>query len=318
MDSNQIKTKFAQNYETANQTAKTFSDMLRERRGFVQQGEDASWKQTAESVTQGSNGVAINPVAAIDDFLKFNTANSNTTSQLTQEAGQYNQQATQALSALASLLNSEQDRALTKRGQDLQYGVGTAGDTASVDQYANDVVTGLRKLEDLPAAVRQAVSSKLSQIGYVPDPKAAEKRNAQSTLDELEKLYGRGDAANIGTGKDLSLADEGGPLAKLRAFFAQNVANNTTNVDRGKEAESYEAILANAVGQFSQAFGSGTPQEGEAQRLIKSAPKQTTSDDEAKRWFASMRELLATPEMKIKNGQESKTKTDDPLGLFGK
>ncbi len=156
----------------------------------------------------------------------------------------------------------------------------------------------------------------LDNFSDVPakDEFAGKKRIALEAVAQLEKRYGRGDAENIGTDKDLSLAGKGGrldrPLAGIKKAFAGG--------EFVEDQKIYDAALANLVGVFSQSFGSGTPQEGESQRLIKSAPGGTSSDKEAKAWFEDVRVFLGDKKKddkgEIKNSNIDRSKYGEEIG----
>lgn len=312
---------FSQAVGNAQESAKTFKDLLKERRMFVQSNEDKAFGDTRNSIQNGARGgVPINPVEALDSFLNFSTKNSNTTAQMAQEANSMNDQSMQALQALTSYLGGEKDRALREKELNLQYGLddgsgtdnGTGSGTTMIDQAVKDVVSGTRQLTDIPKGLQGKVSAKLTEMGYEPDPLAAQKRNAQSVIGNLEKIFGRGDAANVGTEKDLSLANGGNILEKLAAL-TRGTASPVFEPGLKQDQQAWESAINNVTGVVSQALGSGTPQEAEAKRLIENAPKFGSSDKEVKAWFENMRNLLATPEMKIEAKKKAALgKTEKP------
>lgn len=129
MDLEQLKQLYMNNAASAQGMQKSFSDMLKERRGFVQGQEDQNFGAIKNSIQNGSNGVPINPVDAIGDFLNFSTANSNKTNELVNQGAVYGRQNTDALNALTSLLGmasdnsyKSQDLALKEKELGLQYG----------------------------------------------------------------------------------------------------------------------------------------------------------------------------------------------------
>jgi hypothetical protein len=120
------------------------------------------------------------------------------------------------------------------------------------------------------------------------DPFAPQKKIAGEALGLLETRYGRGDAQNVGTGQDISLAGSGSILERILSVPAKWVSSK----EKRNDIKSYENLLETFLPTFTQAFGSGAPQEGEAKRLLKSAPNARSSDEEAKRWFSDVRSLL--------------------------
>lgn len=121
------------------------------------------------------------------------------------------------------------------------------------------------------------------------DPLAPQKQVASEALNLLESRYGRGDPSAVGTGRDISFSGGGNIL--------ERIIGSTGKLFRGKETRedvnAYKNVLETFLPVFTQAFGSGAPQEGEAKRLKNAAPGPKSSDKEAKRWFADVRSLLS-------------------------
>lgn len=183
------------------------------------------------------------------------------------------------------------------------------------------IMSGALTPGDIPAENRaNAVTAAMDQ-GYSPtelekDPLALQKKVAVQAIGKLEERYGRGDAANIGTEKDLSLAGKGERGERAKANRKQRriesaSRSGTTDEDKGflgfnksavnqmiqnpKDLQDYNIYkndLETIRGIFTQAFGSGTPQEGEAQALMNAAPGIGSSNEEAKAWFADIRSFL--------------------------
>jgi len=107
---------------------------------------------------------------------------------------------------------------------------------------------------------------------------------ALNTMSLMEEIYTRG-GESLGTGRDIaSRASIGlGQVGELIGVKSEKTA-------RSREFESMAQML---VGQLSQAFGSGTPQEGESKRLIASMPNRLTAPEEANSWFKNVRHLLS-------------------------
>ncbi len=103
---------FADRFQRASDKEKGFTDMLKERRGFVQGQENNLGDQVRSSIVSGSNGVPINPVEALGDFVGYHTDNANKTAQLTQEGFGFGNQAQSALEALAQMMSASAGRNL--------------------------------------------------------------------------------------------------------------------------------------------------------------------------------------------------------------
>lgn len=124
------------------------------------------------------------------------------------------------------------------------------------------------------------------------DPLAPQKKVALSAVDELERLFGRGDKENIGTKKDLSLAGVGTNIARFKGKAKQVAATTGIDPKLREDINIFKNLFESFPGIFTQAFGSGAPQEAEALRLIAKSPGPGSSDKEASAWFNSVRTLL--------------------------
>jgi len=124
------------------------------------------------------------------------------------------------------------------------------------------------------------------------DPLAPQKRVALEALDLLETRYGRGDTKNIGTKKDIALAGGGGNVERLGGLIQRGLVTAGSDPKLREDIQSYQQLLITFLPAFTQAFGSGAPQEGEAKRLIEAAPGAKSSDREAAAWFNDVRVLL--------------------------
>lgn len=125
---------------------------------------------------------------------------------------------------------------------------------------------------------------------------AAEKQRfaslSRNTLQRMREIYGMGSAQNVGTSRDLSEGE--GIIGKIYRVGEDVIANITGLSGKKREAQKQFIDLAQMlVGQLSQAFGSGTPQEGEAKRLIQSMPTRTSTNETALAWFQNVDRLLA-------------------------
>lgn len=130
------------------------------------------------------------------------------------------------------------------------------------------------------------------------DELSKKRQTALGAIDELERLYGRGDAENVGSKKDLSKGK--GFMGRIGRGL-RGLKENLLGVedDLLEDKRSYEAQANLVVGLLSQAMGSGTPQEAEAARiLMESMPKITSFDEESRDWFNNVRRLFANQDMK--------------------
>jgi len=124
-----------------------------------------------------------------------------------------------------------------------------------------------------------------------PDPLKPQKRVAEEALDILQSRFGRGAKENLGTKEDLSLAGEGGLLS--RTFGKAKVAmSGVVAGELQQDVNKYKNALNTFRGVFTQAFGSGTPQEAEAKALIEAAPGPGSTNAEATAWFDDVKTLL--------------------------
>ena len=114
---------------------------------------------------------------------------------------------------------------------------------------------------------------------------------AQGQLSEIKKLYGMGDAENVGTGKDLSEGRSfGAKIARGGEGLAEFFGGKATRKEQENAFKSQASLLLN---QITQATGSGVAQEAEAERLLDQMPSRNSTDFEATQWFNSVERLLA-------------------------
>jgi len=158
------------------------------------------------------------------------------------------------------------------------------------------------------------VDEQLKQLGYEVGASTGlneKEKKAVNALKNLKTLFGRGNAENVGTNKDLSQRMGRGLLGNIL-----NIGNEAATWVgfKGKTAEDiqkFKAALESAAPVFTQALGSGTPQEGEFKRLVDSAPGISSTDGEVKSWFAQMEALLSGKPLKEDTDQQSTTELDD-------
>lgn len=139
---------------------------------------------------------------------------------------------------------------------------------------------------------------------------------ASRAIDELERVYGRGEGANVGTGEDLSLSPSASGLARGATKIKRALAGFLGfNNELTEDIQKFKSQRDIAVGILTQAMGSGTPQEGEAKRLIQSMPDISSTDEEAKAWFASVRSLIGGGKEVEKKNEEVAQPTATPTGM---
>lgn len=156
-----------------------------------------------------------------------------------------------------------------------------AGDTKALTQLA--------KLYEI-AVARDERLLKLAEANAKSDkPSAGE--TAVSAVQQLRTLFGRGNAEAVGTDQDLALGGTGS-LTERASGKTAGVTKKLTDPAYINDLEIFQNQATNVLGLITQAFGSGTPQDAEAQRLIKSIPGAGTPDTVAKAWFTNLEDLL--------------------------
>lgn len=150
-----------------------------------------------------------------------------------------------------------------------------------------------------------------------PKTTSAEEEKRQMALknvDILEKTYGRGDGSAVGTANDLSLANGGNLLDRASATI-EGATAPLLDPKLKQDLDVYKGALTNIVGSFTQAFGSGTPQEAEAKRFMDNAPGLGTSDQVAKEWFNNVRQFLGGEAKDYSNNKDNQD--NNPGGVRG-
>lgn len=137
------------------------------------------------------------------------------------------------------------------------------------------------------------IDKKLSDLGYSPTS------DSTATMTDAQKKFGPAlsraftqmeKISGIGT-KDSIF--QGGSTSIGKAFgSAKAQARKATDPNFASRIEQYDSQLNLIVGSLSQMMGSGTPQEGEAERLLGSIPDENTSEANAKAWFENVRVVL--------------------------
>lgn len=179
-------------------------------------------------------------------------------------------------------------------GSDIEAAIGKRADL----EYQTEAIKGGLPIEQIPQGERARAFVRAREAGFEPpkeeekDPLAPQKRVALGALNLLEKRFGRGAIANIGTGKDLSFAGTGGNIARLKGRVKQAAVAVGHDPKLREDIKIFQQAFSTFLPTFTQAFGSGTPQEAEATRLIENAPGPGSSDREAKAWFSDVKLLL--------------------------
>lgn len=137
------------------------------------------------------------------------------------------------------------------------------------------------------------------------ETKPTAQKTAGAAVGQLRTLFGRGNAANVGTDNDLALGGKGGKVSQT-AGKAKGAVKEFTDAEFSNDLQIFRNQAEQTLGLFTQAFGAGTPQEAEAQRLLSSIPGPSTPDKVAKAWFDQMELLImaAGGVPGIEDGQE--------------
>lgn len=314
MDLNALKALYLDRIDQSQQREKSFSDMLRERRNFVQGNENRVGDMARGYIVNGSNGVPVNPVDQLDQFIGYHTDNANKTAQLTQEGFGYGQQTNEAIKALSDLILGEQANAranasfdLQKRASDREDYLSGFGQTDSNGQDASDPVTlaaknilsGTQKLSDVPGQLKTRVASKLKEMGYDPG------KQANTLVDNLEGLYfGKPSEGSLSIGRGLPAT--GGNInmwiqGMLNTPYAQRVKlyNDTKS--------GFAATLKTLTGD------TGVLTDQDYARLAALIPSQDDTESQARSKLKQLRDQINA---KFKPGENVKNQEEDPLKLF--
>mgnify|MGYP001607464492 CR=1 FL=1 len=174
-------------------------------------------------------------------------------------------------------------RAVNKKtGQVFEGTISEARKRGFSDEFIASKIEAAQKVESLTGG----------DVGQVKGTAEQEfkKSAAGRALGELENLYFRGDTKgeqSVGLSKTSQRTEKA--RAGIDAFVRSFV-----DPKYQEDVNKFKSQRDITVGILTQAFGSGTPQEGEAKRLIASAPNETSTSAEAKSWFKSARTLLGT------------------------
>ena len=176
------------------------------------------------------------------------------------------------------------------------------GETPSPVKELADV-KATKELSDIEAGVEgpQGTPEQQFKIG-----------SATRAIGELERLYGRGSPENVGTGEDLSLSKGPSTIAKGAAKVGRGFGK-FFGIDRDltEDISKYEKQQLLARVAINQAIGAGTPSGVELEGLMESMPSASSTDEEAKSWFESVRVLLGEDREKKKEIGVDLTKVPD-------
>ena len=135
-----------------------------------------------------------------------------------------------------------------------------------------------------------------------------------NSISELEKLYGRGEAKNVGTKQDLSLSSNSTAFGKLQGK-GDAAFKSFTDSGYQEDLNRYNAQLTILKGVFTQALGSGAPTGQEGVDLINSAPGADATDEEAKGWFESIRNVAGVVQKELGQPGTNQKKNDVTSGF---
>src|SRR3990167_7113503 len=135
-----------------------------------------------------------------------------------------------------------------------------------------------------------------------------------NSISELEKLYGRGEAKNVGTKQDLSLSPNSTAFGKLQGK-GDAAFKSFTDSGYQEDLNRYNAQLTILKGVFTQALGSGAPTGQEGVDLINSAPGADATDEEAKGWFESIRNVAGVVQKELGQPGTNQKKNDVTSGF---
>jgi hypothetical protein len=123
--------------------------------------------------------------------------------------------------------------------------------------------------------------------GKADEPKdelATKKKSALAAVTQLEELYGTEGSTNLALAPSSDILGKGiGKIGEL---------GRKLDPKYSEDLNIFKSALSNVAGVFTQAFGSGTPQEAEARRFLENAPGPNSTDAEAKAWFDNVKVFL--------------------------
>lgn len=303
-----------QDYQTASDNAKTFSQMLADRRAFVNSSEQGVYDQAKGAIQNGSNGVAISPAALLAPFMDWHASNANKTAELNQESEAKDAQAANIWKALSDYITQQgqlgvqQDaNNINKQNTNLQYKTngfdapygtpggsstsGTGGAPAStapgstgnsvIDETAKNLKEGRIQMTDLDKLTPYMKSQVLKQayaMGYDPA------KDVNGVIDGLEHHFFNQNAAGA-SGNNGSIAQGGDPWNTLGngiSEFINSVTHGAVPLGAGK-INSYDDFAKGNSQVLQQKLGVTTDD----------LPKLTDSAETAKAKIAALRKAVA-------------------------
>jgi len=180
----------------------------------------------------------------------------------------------------------------------------------------NKAVTPVEELANVKAK-QELENIKTGGLETGTSEQLFKKASASRAVKEMESTYGRGDAENVGTNKDISLSGSSGisrGVTKVKRAVAGFLGINPTLTE---DINKYRSQRAIAIGMLTQAFGSGTPQEGESKRLIESAPDINSTNAEAEAWFEGVRNLIGQKDTETST-EKKKAEPEKETGILEK
>src|SRR5581483_3239388 len=221
---------------------KSFSDMLRERRNFVQGAENGYQGQVDNVIKNGSNGVPVSPAALNTPLNDFYTKNEDATTGLingilgnlvSQENAQREQQIQEEQNMISA--GDLQNRTREQNRQDFLAGLSdqsgnpvTSGNSV-LDLHAKNIMNGTETLNDVPQELRPRVAQSLTQAGYDPA------KPLNSLVDQLQSEFSGTGSGDTGQ----SLAYGNNPLRALEDLFGQGAHVIGLNTGYNKQQNSY-------------------------------------------------------------------------------
>lgn len=193
--------------------------------------------------------------------------------------------------ALAKGYSQDRIDSYIKQKQQAPAPVSTTQRELDPNKLAQGVLSGKISSSDIAALQAMGVLPGLEEEDEEVDIKESKALNA---LNTLKTLYGKGDPSTVGGKGDLSQRTGYGLPGNILNILNQG-RTLLGVLGGGKNKEDYQqfkAALESAAPLFTQALGSGTPQEGEFQRLLKSAPNIGSTNKEVETWFKQMESLL--------------------------
>ena len=189
---------------------------------------------------------------------------------------------------------------------------------AMVGEYLKLKNTAVTPQEEL-SNVKAQKELELIKSGQAPEVEGTaqqeySKKAALNAINELETLYGRGSAENVGTESDLSLSKSPSGLGKTMTKIGRGLGKMLgTNKKLTEDINIYKGQTEMAISALTQALGSGAPQDTERLAILsRSIPNEYSTDREAKAWFQSVKNILGEKK-KINNEVGTETSLQNQI-----